>query len=76
MMKGGHGPTNSYLTVIVVHSTMHLMHHNHYTQTKLARQYMLGIDTLMYDSKWNNCVCTCVCAYIPPHRPEHMHVPC
>ena len=23
------GQQNSYLTVIVVHSTMHLMHHNH-----------------------------------------------
>ena len=41
---------------------------------KLARQYMLGIDTLMYDSKWNNYVCTCVhcmCTYyIPPHTDQ------
>ena len=28
-MKGGMGQQISYLTVIVVHSTMHLMHHNH-----------------------------------------------
>ena len=29
MMKGVMGQQISYLTVIVVHSTMHLMHHNH-----------------------------------------------
>ena len=27
-MKEGHEPTKTNLTVIVVHSTMHIMHHN------------------------------------------------
>ena len=27
-VKEGHGPTKRFLTVILVHSTMHLMHHN------------------------------------------------
>ena len=60
-MKGGHGlmvQQNSYLTVIVVHSTMHLMHHNHcqitiivntvyYIYYELIRMHVLVISEVI-----------------------------
>ena len=48
MMKGDMDQQISYLTVIVVHSTMHLMHHNHCQMLLLYYMY----------------VCGCVCVYI------------
>ena len=65
MLKGGHGQTkkkqNSYLTVIVVQSTMHLMHHNHRQITIIiillymycirqawVRGCLLGMPTMIY----------------------------
>ena len=49
-VKGGHRQRNSYLTKIVVHSTMHLMHHNH-CQINIMFVYMctgLCVSVCMY----------------------------
>ena len=52
-MKGGHGPTNySYLTVIVVHSTMYLMRHNHCQITIIIIMCVCM------------CICACMCVYV------------
>ena len=62
MAKGFMGQQNSHLTVIVVHSTMHLMHHNHCQITVICvwriHYVMERVD--LY----------CICVHI------HIHVQC
>ena len=57
-----HGPTNSYLTVIVVHSTMHLMHHNHcQITTTCMYMYIMYIHRMTFIFLWY-IIRTCICA--------------
>ena len=57
MMKGVMGLQSSYLTVIVLYLTMHLMHHNHcqiaimcvsivYTRIKSCNNHMISHDNV------------------------------
>ena len=77
MMKGadderGDGLQNSYLTVIVVHSTMHLMHHNHcqITSIKFIGWYNCIKRQSTTSTKMNMCVCVCVYE----HTHTHVHL--
>ena len=56
MMKGVMGQQISYLTVIVVHSTVHLMHHNHCQITTICMCFVYT-HTNMYTVTVRNIVC-------------------
>ena len=56
------GQQSSYLTVIVVHSTMHLMHHNHCQITTMCKCVCVYVCV-------RACVCAsvCVCVHVCVH---------
>ena len=71
MMKGVMGQQISYLTVIVVHSTMHLMHHNH---CQITTMYMhIHVICVLYIQLLHVHICTCVSVMSVIYS-RHVHV--